>query len=233
MSDSDDSCTQPTPTDTLRRHEDYYLPGGDLHLLVGRTCFRIHSFFFLRESLYWKNRLAGMASTGMTHERPGFDENTALHIEGVEAEDFAHFLQVFYNPRYDTYNTSLANWETILRLATKWECPRIREIAVDHIDKLPGVRDVQKVKIYRDNQVSQSLIIPFYIALARRSDSLERAEFQYLDSEDLHYIVTAREMLRAPTPEGGTRLASPCLQNRTETGSLQLFMGRLRKKFKL
>jgi hypothetical protein len=42
--------------------------------------------------------MAGPVSPGMTHGRPGFDESTALLVEGVEAEDFALFLWIFYNP---------------------------------------------------------------------------------------------------------------------------------------
>lgn len=102
-------------------------------------------------------------------------------------------------------------------MANQWECPRIREVAVEHIDKLSGVTDIRKVKIYRDNNVPRKFLIPLYIALARRPNRLDRNEFQDLDSEDLFYIVTAREMLRAPPPaEGGNRLASPIRGDITE-----------------
>ncbi|EKM81306.1 hypothetical protein AGABI1DRAFT_112972 [Agaricus bisporus var. burnettii JB137-S8] len=113
------------------RHELYYIPAGDLHLQFGQTLFRIHSQFFLRESAYWRDRIAGL-------NQEGLDEHAPLLIEGVEAEDFARFLWIFYNPRIGNYNTSLGNWETILRLATHWDFPSVRELAVKHIDELQG-----------------------------------------------------------------------------------------------
>lgn len=187
--------------------------------------------------------MAGPVSPGTNYGRPGFDESTAFLVEGIEAEDFAQFLWIFYNPYalsilssrqlseavynrinhrlHDIYDTSLGNWEIILKLANQWECERVREVAVEHIDRLPGVTDIHKIKIYRDNDVPRRFLIPLYIALARRERRLERREFQCLDNEDLYYIVTAREMLRAPLPppggRGGTnRLASPMRRDVSE-----------------
>ncbi|XP_006461441.1 hypothetical protein AGABI2DRAFT_192943 [Agaricus bisporus var. bisporus H97] len=113
------------------RHELYYIPAGDLHLQFGQTRFRIHSFFFLRESAYWRDRIAGP-------NQEGFDEHAPLLVEGVEAEDFARFLWIFYNTPFGYYNTSLEHWETILHLATQWDFPNVRELAVKHIDELQG-----------------------------------------------------------------------------------------------
>lgn len=115
----------------------------------GQTRFRIHSHFFLRESAYWRDRIAGL-------NQEGLDEHAPLLIEGVEAEDFARFLWIFYNKyaftltssisecitldrsQYGIYTTSLEHWETILHLATQWDFPDVRELAVKHIDELQG-----------------------------------------------------------------------------------------------
>ncbi|KAJ3557081.1 hypothetical protein NP233_g11832 [Leucocoprinus birnbaumii] len=193
-----------TMTEALSRHHQYYISGGDLHFLVRRTHFRVHSYFFRRESKYWSRRLAGPVSPGDEPRLPGTHESTAFVVEDEDPEDFATFLWVFYNPQYSLYRAPLNKWITILRLASLWECSGIRDFAVSYIDKTP-METAQKIQIYQDYHVPQKHLLPLYIELATREKMLEREEFRLLDADTLYSIVRAREMLRAPSPAGSGR----------------------------
>ena len=37
--------------------EQYYLPGGDLYILIQNTMFRIHRYFFMRDSALFRARI--------------------------------------------------------------------------------------------------------------------------------------------------------------------------------
>src|SRR5271156_4606475 len=64
------STTRPnSPNLPIHNHIEYYLPGGDLFILVDDTLFRIHSYFFHRESQNWQN-LLGTTTTGRAPNAP-------------------------------------------------------------------------------------------------------------------------------------------------------------------
>ncbi|KAF5354946.1 hypothetical protein D9756_005641 [Leucocoprinus leucothites] len=196
--------TGPAPSgEALSRHDQYYISGGDLHFLLRRTHFRVHSYFFRRESKYWNARLAGPVSPGDNPKPPGTHESTAFLVN-EDPEDFATFLWVFYNPKYSLYQAPLNKWITILRLATLWECPGVRDLAISFIDKI-SMETVQRIKIYQEYKVPREHLLPLYIELATREKMLEREEFRILDADTLFSIVRAREMLRAPLPADGGR----------------------------
>src|SRR5271155_2854311 len=67
---SSSSTTCPnSPILTIWNHIEYYVPGGDLFILIDNTLFRIHSYFFHRESQDWRN-LLGTTRTGRTADAP-------------------------------------------------------------------------------------------------------------------------------------------------------------------
>ncbi|KAF9444179.1 hypothetical protein P691DRAFT_678099 [Macrolepiota fuliginosa MF-IS2] len=183
---------------TLSRHHRYWISGGDLHFLVRRTRFRVHSYFFTRESSLWKGRIA---LSGDSSRQPGTHETTAFVLD-EDPEDFARFLWVFYNPRYGICNATLDQWITILRLATTWEFPNIREFAISYINAL-AIETIDKVKIYQEYHVPRKYLLPLLLELATRDEPLEREEFRAIDVDSLYLIISAREMLRT------SRLANP------------------------
>lgn len=58
--------------------------------------FRVHRYFFERESPYFVRRLNTPASPGK--RPPGTEDSSAIILEDVTADHFEKFLWVFYNP---------------------------------------------------------------------------------------------------------------------------------------
>jgi hypothetical protein len=98
---------------SLQRHKEYFLPGGDLYFLVGidrrpgassvlinsqveHYHFRVHRYFFERESAYFQAKLLTPANPGAPQQ--GTSEANAIVLEGVKASEFERLLWVFYNP---------------------------------------------------------------------------------------------------------------------------------------
>ena len=117
-----------SPSRVIRNDREYYLPGGDLFVLVESTLFRIHSYFFTRESRMWRHSL-GNTTKGRESNNP-LDLNTDVYpFSPIIPTDFASFLWVFYNPRHSLYETTEAHWLTIQRYAIIWDMQEVLNLA--------------------------------------------------------------------------------------------------------
>lgn len=118
-----------TPTITrIVKHPSYYLPGGDLYILIKGTHFRVHRFFFERESTYFQTIFANTPNIGTT-------PNPALDLSNnIDEKSFARFLGVFYNPKYSVYNFTIKEWFDIQTYAMVWQFPEMYHLAEKEIE---------------------------------------------------------------------------------------------------
>ncbi|KIM59321.1 hypothetical protein SCLCIDRAFT_1028542 [Scleroderma citrinum Foug A] len=186
-------------------HKDYYLRGGDMTVLVENHLYRIHSYFFDRESLFFRQKLlAGPAGDG--EERPSNDSE-AYTLEDVKSEDFARFLWVFYNPKYSMYEAPLETWLSILRLATRWGFNSVKELTVRELEKLE-IESIEKIAIYHEYSISKLYLIPSYISVVKRDKPLSFTEGMKLGMETVLRVADARERVRQHASESGIRTPS-------------------------
>lgn len=66
-----------------------------VYMQVGETLFKIHKFFFERDSSHFRG-LTNPASPGRTPI--GTSDSEAYKLDNVNADEFARFLWIFYNP---------------------------------------------------------------------------------------------------------------------------------------
>lgn len=71
--------------------------GANVRPQVENHLYRIHSYFFERESLFFRQKLNSSTSSGDQQEL-GSNDHNAYTLEDIKSEDFARFLWVFYNP---------------------------------------------------------------------------------------------------------------------------------------
>ncbi|KAL4079128.1 hypothetical protein J3A83DRAFT_4086788 [Scleroderma citrinum] len=186
-------------------HKDYYLRGGDMTVLVENHLYRIHSYFFERESLFFRQKLLA-GTTDDTEERGSSDSN-AYSLDDVKSEDFSRFLWVFYNPKYSIYEAPLETWLSILRLATRWGFHNIKELTVRELEKLE-IESIEKIAIYHEYSISKLYLIPSYIAVVKREKPLTFTEGMKLGMETVLRIADARERARQHASESGVRTPS-------------------------
>ncbi|KAJ7125262.1 hypothetical protein C8R44DRAFT_619312, partial [Mycena epipterygia] len=189
----------------LQRSEDYYLPGGDLYCLVENKLFRVHRYFFERESKFFKSQLAIPATPG--GPRIGTADDSAILLDNVRSGDFAKLLWVFYNPKYSLYDATVEDWSTILELAHRWEFAEVKTLAIRELEKLE-LADIDRIVLYHKFSVDESYLIPRYAALCERPELLTVEEGLKLGMGTVISLSRARECARNRDTSGG-RSPSP------------------------
>lgn len=186
-------------------HKDYYLRGGDMTVLVENHLYRIHSYFFERESLFFRQKLiAGPSEDG---EDRGSSDSNHYTLDDVKSEDFSRFLWVFYNPKYSLYEAPLDVWLSILRLATRWGFNNVKELSVRELEKLE-IECVDKISIYHEYSISRLYLIPSYVSVVKRDRPLTFTEGVKLGMETVLRVADARERARQRASESGIRTPS-------------------------
>ncbi|KAF8980404.1 hypothetical protein BDQ17DRAFT_1263827 [Cyathus striatus] len=191
------------------RHKDYYITGGDLHLIAEHTHFLIHAYFFLRESEYFR----GLLQSSAGDVRKASNLSTPLHVD-ASPDDFATFLTVFYNPKYAYFGEmTISDWIVILSLAHKWQFPEVKALAIRELDKIE-LDLVPRIALYNKNIVDVRYILPLYAKLCAWKKAPTEEEAEMLDKKTLTFVFRARERLRAPdmnsnSGDGSEDLISP------------------------
>jgi len=109
------SAISPNPIgERVVRHGEYYIQGGDVifrvrvfmigsflllimtHRQVENYLFRVHRFFFTRDSAYFWDKLPHPPPPGEFTK--GSSDNNPFILEDTLKVDFERFLWVFYNP---------------------------------------------------------------------------------------------------------------------------------------
>ncbi|KAG5645404.1 hypothetical protein DXG03_006228 [Asterophora parasitica] len=192
----------------LQRNPHYYLNGGDVHFLVhafvirtvGNQLFRVHRFFFERESAVFLKQIDAPTAPG--RPRQGEDDSVALVLD-VAPLNFEKFLGVFYNPRYSLYDWSSDDWTCILELAVKWEFPEVKNLAVRELEKQEDMSVITRIALYQKFQVDHALLVPLYGTLCSRPDALDDDESRLIGRKTTVLVFRARERLRAQSSDGG------------------------------
>ncbi|KAF9645394.1 hypothetical protein BDM02DRAFT_3101459, partial [Thelephora ganbajun] len=183
----------------VRRHREYYLEGGDIFFLVENYLFRVHRYFFERESPVFRKQFADSALNG--HHRVGSSDNDPLVLHDVRTDDFSRFLWVFYNPIYSIYDATTEDWAAILGLAHHWQFSEVKALVVRELEK-QIIPSIYKIVIYHRYIVDRGLLLPSYMDLVSREETLSFEEAKDLGLETSLMIMTAREIVRkgeAPT----------------------------------
>lgn len=168
-------------------------------VLVENHLYRIHSHFFERESLFFRQKFQSAEG-----EERGSSDNNAYTLDDVKSEDFARFLWVFYNPKYSLYEAPLETWLSILHLANRWSFCNVKELTVRELEKIE-IEPVDKIAIYHEHSINKLFLIPAYIAVCKRDKPLTFSEGMQLGMETVLRIADARERARQRAAESGFR----------------------------
>ncbi|EIM90917.1 uncharacterized protein STEHIDRAFT_22037, partial [Stereum hirsutum FP-91666 SS1] len=122
------------------------------------------------------------------------DTKSPIFLQDVEKSQFDAFLNVLYRTSY-TSNPIMAApaWASVLHLASEWNFPSIRELAIRSFT--PSASDVDKVVLGHRYRFEEWLL-PGYTGLVERKEPLTLAEGTRLGMEDVVSINKARENIR-------------------------------------
>ncbi|KAF7326965.1 hypothetical protein MVEN_02590700 [Mycena venus] len=182
----------------VKPHDKYYLDGGDLHIIAEDREFRVHRYFFERDSVKFRGLLA---SPSPGQPRQGSSQLTAINL-GVAAKDFEKFLWVFYNPTYSLYDTTVSDWTCILHLGHEWQFAEVEKLAVRELEKMP-MSIVDRIALYQKHKVSEDLLIAHYAALCTRGFPLDLDESERLGMSAVVLINQVMHSIHTPWDADG------------------------------
>ncbi|KLO19846.1 hypothetical protein SCHPADRAFT_992456 [Schizopora paradoxa] len=171
-----------------RRHEKYYIATGDA---VDNTLFRVHQYFFTRESTYFQsifssaNFKSGLIGTSDAHP---------IIIYDAASTDFARLLWIFYNDAY-SYDASDEVWCSVLRIAHKWRFDKVKALAASELEKVQ-MSPVDKAILARDCELGDEWLVTAYAELGARERPLTKEEGQKLGIDAVIYLAEVREKIR-------------------------------------
>jgi BTB/POZ domain len=167
--------------------------------------FRVHRYFFERESLWYRKKLSAPASPGAA--KSGSSDNEPIVFTDVSPDDFEKLLWVFYNPRFSLYPAPASTWTSILALAHRWGFAEVKAFCVRELEKksIEELGGIDRIVVYHANEVDRNLLIPVYAALCARENPLTLPEGLKLGMETTLIIASAREYVRSHVMEDGSR----------------------------
>jgi hypothetical protein len=186
-------------TNNPPRHNQYYITGADLIVLVEDTLFRIHRYFLTRDSAHFRNELPSPPSPGDLSK--GSSDNNPLVLNDVLKVDFERLLWVFYNPKYSLYDAGIEEWISVLKLAHKWDFIEAKALAIREIENI-SVPPLRKVVLYQTYEIDRNLLKPALTALTIRDEPLEIEEGREIGLETAMGVAKAREIARTPVFSG-------------------------------
>ncbi|EIM84725.1 uncharacterized protein STEHIDRAFT_112299 [Stereum hirsutum FP-91666 SS1] len=181
-SSSDNTGIPPTQ---FPRHERFWFRDGSVIFVVKNTSYRLHLYLFeLHSTKFAKTFL-------LDHT----DINEPIVLEGIDEEDFDAFLNVLYRISYTSNPSQSAKaWASVLHLASIWEFPSIRQLAIESFE--PSATDVDKV-VLGHKYGHHEWLLPGYSGLVAREEPLTIEEGTRLGVRDVVDINNAREKIRA------------------------------------
>ena len=116
-------------------HSTYYLPGGDLYIIIQNIIFCIHCYFFKCDSPRFKEWFD--TSNGTPSQPNGRTLSTAFILDNIQPDEFADFLWVFYNPTHSLYNTkSHCQWFGNLKVTELYSFRSVTELIFQELSNL-------------------------------------------------------------------------------------------------
>ncbi|KAH9485755.1 hypothetical protein JR316_0002670 [Psilocybe cubensis] len=195
------------PTSTpLAPHPEYYINGGDLYLVAGNTQYRVHSYFFERDSEYFRKKLNSHAP--LSAPRLGSSDANAIIIKRAGPNEFEKLLWVFYNPKYSLYEATASEWITILKLACDYRFNEVKLLAIRGLE-MSNLTTVQRIQIYELYHVERQYLVPLYDVLCRREECLTEEEAKELGLPTTLLIFRIREILRSQSGDGSDKSPLP------------------------
>ncbi|KAI0251742.1 hypothetical protein BJV78DRAFT_1125694 [Lactifluus subvellereus] len=197
--------TPSTSTVPIMRHHSYYILAGDVTIRVENYIFRIHKYFLLRESAYFRLRLSTPTLPGQ--DPPGSSDTNPLVLDDATSDAFACFLWVFYNPRYSVYNAGADQWSSILDLAQRWGFGDVEQLCVRELERL-DLCPVDRIHIYQRFNLDHTLLLDCYESLITRDEPIGVEEGAKLGLRTTLQISRAREMSRGSYMGGDRSLSA-------------------------
>ncbi|KAL1725244.1 hypothetical protein EV714DRAFT_221731 [Schizophyllum commune] len=122
-----------------------------------------------------------------------------VRLPEISSVDFERFLSMIYPTAIGEFDVhTVAEWSSVLRLATKWSFDHLRTLALRKVEAIATA--VDKIVLAREFDFGDAWIEPALKALCAAPGWLEYEEAERLGLRTVFEIGLAREKLRKATP---------------------------------
>jgi hypothetical protein len=171
------------------KHKDFYLDDGNVIFLVDNTYFKVHRFFFQRDSQFFRDAFdRDLSPTGLytAEELASFKDITSL--------DFERFLGVLYPKDFSKPTaTTVDEWTSILDLSVRWDFESIQSLATEQLTLIAS--PIDKIVLGRKYHITKWLQDAYH-AVCEREQSLTVEEGLRLGMPEVINISRARQAAR-------------------------------------
>ncbi|PPQ99775.1 hypothetical protein CVT24_009677 [Panaeolus cyanescens] len=181
--------------ESITRHPRFYFPDGNVIFQIENTLFRVHRYFFQRDSPVFEGMFSLPPPLGEIPE--GESEDRPIHLTGVSAKDFEKFLSILYPKDFSRSEiTSVADWTSVLTIANQFDFSNLFQLAKTKLR--PILSSAQSIALGKRFDVREWLI-PAYTDLCIREEPLRLDEGQIMGLEDVIEIGRVRDLIRYPS----------------------------------
>ncbi|KAI4524620.1 hypothetical protein K525DRAFT_193586 [Schizophyllum commune Loenen D] len=177
-------------TDVAAQTHWFYLEDGNLKIQLDEgTFYNVHRHFFERHA-------PRFAEKYLRGEQPDL-----IQHHGVSSVDFQRFLSIKYPSDLGICDIcTVDEWTSVLRLASQWSVPRLRDVAIREIGALSPT-PIERVVIAREFSLGPTWLVPAFVALCRTSEPLGYEDAERLSLRTVVEIARInREELHARGP---------------------------------
>ncbi|KAI0249057.1 hypothetical protein BJV78DRAFT_1230985 [Lactifluus subvellereus] len=193
------------PASPYVQHKRFFLDDGNITFLVEGILYRVHRYFFCRDSNEFGERLSRLS----TQQAPSSTLEPIISLDDVKSADFDTFLSVLYPLDFNMLEKrSFEEWSSILDLSTRWGFTSIRDLAIRCV-KPPSA--YHRLLLARKHAVDQ-WILPALSELWERPQPLSVDEARLMDFEDIVLIGSVRESVRSHTHSVHPAESKDCIE---------------------
>ncbi|KAF8483701.1 hypothetical protein DFH94DRAFT_690169 [Russula ochroleuca] len=177
---------QSTKQGPFTQHKRFFFEDGNITFLVDGILYRVHRYFFCRDSNMFMTRLSRLLAQEVS-------SLPVISIENVKSKDFDAFLSVLYPLDFNALEEhSFEESSSILDLSTRWGFTSIRELAIRCLEPpTPHERLILGKKYGVDQWIALALQ-----ELCERPQPLTPDEARLMEFEDVVLVGSVREKVR-------------------------------------
>ncbi|KAF6761159.1 hypothetical protein DFP72DRAFT_803918 [Ephemerocybe angulata] len=185
----------PVPSTLVYRHPRFFFQDGNVIFMVEGTLFKVHKFFFQRDSPIFNSMFT---LPPPNNDRPeGEVEDNPIVLQGFKATDFERFLSILYPLNFLNCDLTTADeWTSVLAISSMWEFASLRLLAIDKLSHITNA--VDRIALGKRFDLPH-WVTPAYFDLCTRGEPLNQDEGEKLGMADVIKIGQIRHQIRYVT----------------------------------
>jgi len=194
----------------IAKHKQFYIPEGNMVLLVEQTLFKVDMDVLHSHSPVFKDYVAPSLPGQTTYA--AYTNKRPLVLRGVTVSGFAFLLSMLYSYENDVESvngpSTVEEYLEVLKLATGFRMQTIRDTVTRELCEL-YIDPIRKIAIWDEFQLEHELVLSAYAELCQQDDPLTLSMSMSLGLRNFTKLAACREIYRDRLGCSSHRQSSP------------------------